>query len=166
MADYIPEIHQATLPNGLTLLGVEYDRVPWVSLTFMAKRGAETDPPGKAGAADWAADFLTLGTSQAQPAGAGPGHRVPGGDAGGPGRLGRHPGEPGRPGRGFRRTYEHPGGGGPDPGLPGGGISPPEGAPQGRAGAPVGRPPGNGQFALSCASFSGRRLTAMRCGAT
>jgi zinc protease len=64
MADYIPEIHQATLPNGMTLLGVEYDRVPWVSLTFMAKRGAEADPPGKAGAADWTAEFLTLGTEK------------------------------------------------------------------------------------------------------
>jgi zinc protease len=64
MSNYIPEIHRATLPNGLTLLGVEYDRVPWVSLTFMAKRGAETDPPGKAGASDWAADYLTLGTTR------------------------------------------------------------------------------------------------------
>jgi zinc protease len=64
MANYLPEIHQATLPGGLTLLGVEYDRVPWVSLTFMAKRGSETDPPGKAGAADWAAEFLTLGTKR------------------------------------------------------------------------------------------------------
>ena len=64
MAGYIPEIHQSTLPNGLTLLGVEYHRVPWVSLTFMAKRGAETDPPGKAGVADWTADFLTLGTTK------------------------------------------------------------------------------------------------------
>jgi zinc protease len=62
MANYIPEIFQTTLPNGMTLLGVEYDRVPWVSLTFMAKRGSETDPPGKAGAADWAAEFLSLGT--------------------------------------------------------------------------------------------------------
>lgn len=64
MADYIPEIHQATLPNGLNLLGVEYDRVPWLSLTFMAKRGAEADPPGKGGVADWTADFLTLGTEK------------------------------------------------------------------------------------------------------
>ena len=64
MTDYIPEIYQATLPNGMTLLGVEYDRVPWVSLAFLAKRGAETDPPGKAGVADWAAEFLTLGTAR------------------------------------------------------------------------------------------------------
>jgi zinc protease len=64
MDDYIPEIHQATLSNGLTLLGVEYDRVPWLSLTFMAKRGAEADPPGKGGVADWTAEFLTLGTQK------------------------------------------------------------------------------------------------------
>jgi zinc protease len=30
----------------------------------MAKRGAETDPPGKAGVADWTAEYLTLGTSR------------------------------------------------------------------------------------------------------
>ena len=64
MAEYIPEIHQATLPNGLNLLGVEYDRVPWLSLTFMAKRGAEADPPAKGGVADWTAEFLTLGTQK------------------------------------------------------------------------------------------------------
>ena len=64
MADYIPEIHQATLPGGLNLLAVEYERVPWVSLTFMVKRGAETDPAGKPGVADWAAEYLTLGTEK------------------------------------------------------------------------------------------------------
>ncbi len=62
MPGYIPEIQQTDLPGGLRLLGVEYDRVPWVSLTFMVKRGAEADPPGKAGVADWTAEFLTLGT--------------------------------------------------------------------------------------------------------
>ncbi len=61
---HIPEIQQATLPNGMNLLGVEYDRVPWVSLTLIVKRGAETDPPDKAGVADWTADFLTLGTAR------------------------------------------------------------------------------------------------------
>lgn len=62
MADYPPQINQATLPNGLTLLALEYERVPWVSMSFMAKRGAECDPPDKAGAADWTAEYLTLGT--------------------------------------------------------------------------------------------------------
>ncbi len=64
MAYNLPEINQATLPNGMRLLGVEYDRAPWLSLTFMAKRGAETDPPDKPGVADWAAELLTLGTAQ------------------------------------------------------------------------------------------------------
>lgn len=64
MIHYLPEIHQTTLPGGLTLLGLQYDRVPWVSMSFMAKRGAECDPPGKAGAADWTAEFLTLGTTR------------------------------------------------------------------------------------------------------
>ncbi len=64
MTNYLPEIHQATLPNGLTLLGLEYNRVPWVSMSFMTKRGAECDPPGKAGVADWTAEFLTLGTAR------------------------------------------------------------------------------------------------------
>jgi zinc protease len=64
MTNFIPDIYQSPLPGGINLTGVEYDRVPWVSLTFMAKRGAETDPPGKAGAADWAAEFLTLGTAR------------------------------------------------------------------------------------------------------
>ncbi len=60
----IPDIYQFRLPNGLNLMGVEYQRVPWVSLTLMAKRGAETDPLGKAGVADWTAEFLTLGTTR------------------------------------------------------------------------------------------------------
>lgn len=64
MAFNLPEIHQATLPGGMRLLGVEYDRVPWLSLTFMAKRGAETDPLDKPGVADWAAELLTLGTAR------------------------------------------------------------------------------------------------------
>ncbi len=60
----VPPIYQANLPNGLKVLGVEYQRVPWVSLSCMIKRGAETDPMGKGGAADWTAEFLTLGTAK------------------------------------------------------------------------------------------------------
>jgi len=63
MPNFLPEIHQATLPNGMNLLGVEFARAPWLSLTFMAKRGSETDPLGKPGVADWAAELLTLGTA-------------------------------------------------------------------------------------------------------
>jgi len=64
MANNLPEIYQATLPGGMKLIGVEYDRAPWLSLTFMAKRGSETDPPGKPGVADWAAELPTLGTAR------------------------------------------------------------------------------------------------------
>ena len=64
MTTYIPEVYEFSLPGGLTLMGVEYDRVPWVSLTYMVKRGAETDLPGKAGVADVAAEYLTLGTAR------------------------------------------------------------------------------------------------------
>jgi zinc protease len=62
MTGHLPEIYQVSLPNGGKLLGMEYERVPWVSITCMVKRGAETDPPDKAGVADWTADFLSLGT--------------------------------------------------------------------------------------------------------
>jgi zinc protease len=62
--NYLPAIETASLPGGLTLLGMEYDRVPWVSMSFMTKRGAECDPPEKAGLADWTAEYLTLGTTR------------------------------------------------------------------------------------------------------
>jgi zinc protease len=64
MTNYLREIEKTMLPNGLTLLGLRYDRVPWVSMSFMNKRGGECDPPGKAGVADWTAEFLTLGTAR------------------------------------------------------------------------------------------------------
>ena len=44
------------------------------------------------------------------------------------------------------RTSGNPGGGRPDPGLPGGGVPPDPGAPPRRAGAAVGRPPGDGHL--------------------
>ncbi len=64
MNGHLANIYQASLPHGMNLLGMEYERVPWVSLTCMVKRGAETDPIGKAGVADWTAEFLTLGTER------------------------------------------------------------------------------------------------------
>ena len=57
MAQHLPEIYQATLPNGMNLLAVEYGRAPWMSLTFVTRRGSETDPADKPGVADWAAEF-------------------------------------------------------------------------------------------------------------
>jgi len=62
MTGHLPDIYQVSLPTGMNLLGMEYERVPWVSITCMVKRGAETDPPDKAGVADWTAEYLTLGT--------------------------------------------------------------------------------------------------------
>jgi len=64
MAGLLPPIQEKFLANGLKVVGVEYGRVPWVSLILMIKRGAETDPPGKAGVADWTAEYLTLGTAR------------------------------------------------------------------------------------------------------
>lgn len=63
-ANFLPAIYRTTLSNGLALLGVEYDRVPWVNISFLAKRGAEADPPGKGGLADCTAECLTLGTAK------------------------------------------------------------------------------------------------------
>jgi zinc protease len=62
--NFIPAIYRTTLNNGLTVLGVEYDRVPWINLSFLAKRGAEADPLGKGGTADCTAECLTLGTTE------------------------------------------------------------------------------------------------------
>ena len=60
--DFLPQIYTHSLPNRLKVVGMEYTRTPWVSITYMAKRGAETDPPGKGGTADCLAECLTLGT--------------------------------------------------------------------------------------------------------
>jgi len=60
--DFLPELYAHDLANGLQLVGLEYSRTPWVSITFLAKRGAEADPPGKGGTADCLAEILTLGT--------------------------------------------------------------------------------------------------------
>lgn len=61
---FIPEIYHHELAPGLRVVGMEYDRVPWVSLTCMIKRGAETAPAGKEGVADLTAELLTLGTAR------------------------------------------------------------------------------------------------------
>ncbi len=62
--NFIPEIYHRQLPRGMRVVGMEYDRVPWISLTFMVKRGAEADPPDRAGAADLTAELLTQGTAR------------------------------------------------------------------------------------------------------
>jgi zinc protease len=60
--DFLPEIYFQNLPNQMKVVGMEYTRTPWVSITFMAKRGSEVDPEGKGGVADCLAECLTLGT--------------------------------------------------------------------------------------------------------
>ncbi|MBM4289090.1 MAG: insulinase family protein [Deltaproteobacteria bacterium] len=62
--DFLTEIYSHGLANQMRVVGMEYSRVPWVSLTFMAKRGSEADPAGKGGAADCLAECLTLGTQK------------------------------------------------------------------------------------------------------
>jgi len=64
MTRLVPAMEQIWLANGLKVVSLEYGRVPWVSLIFMVKRGAETDPPDKPGVADWTAEYLTLGTAR------------------------------------------------------------------------------------------------------
>ncbi len=60
--NFLPDIYVHQLPNQMRVAGMEYTRAPWLTLTFMAKRGAETDPLGKGGAADCLAECLTLGS--------------------------------------------------------------------------------------------------------
>lgn len=62
--NFLPPLYDTVLSNGMRVLGLEYRRTPWVNLIFLAKRGAEADPPGKGGTADCLAEFLTLGTQK------------------------------------------------------------------------------------------------------
>ena len=40
---FLPAIYNQTLANQMRVVGMEYTRTPWVSLTYMAKRGAEAN---------------------------------------------------------------------------------------------------------------------------
>lgn len=62
--DFLPSLYTHVLPNRMKIVGMEYTRTPWVTITFMAKRGSEADPPGKGGVADCLAECLTLGTER------------------------------------------------------------------------------------------------------
>lgn len=57
------DIKKVTLDNGLTVIGLEYHKLPLVHVTVMAKKGSERDPAGKEGLADLTAEMLTLGTT-------------------------------------------------------------------------------------------------------
>jgi zinc protease len=56
------DIKRVRLDNGLTVMGLEYHKLPLAHITIMIKRGSERDPEGKEGLADLTAEMLTLGT--------------------------------------------------------------------------------------------------------
>jgi zinc protease len=56
------DIKKVRLKNGLTVMGLEYRKLPLTHITMMIKRGSERDPEGKEGLADLTAEMLTLGT--------------------------------------------------------------------------------------------------------
>lgn len=57
----LPEVHQATLTNGIPVAVVEEHEVPLVFLRFTFRAGAWTDPVGKEGLAAAAMDMLDAG---------------------------------------------------------------------------------------------------------
>jgi zinc protease len=56
------DITKIRLRNGLTIMGLEYHKLPLVHITLMVKNGSERDPAGKEGLADLTAEMVTLGT--------------------------------------------------------------------------------------------------------
>jgi zinc protease len=56
------DIKKVRLSNGLTIMGMEYHKLPLVHITLMVKNGSERDPVGKEGLADLTAEMVTLGT--------------------------------------------------------------------------------------------------------
>jgi predicted Zn-dependent peptidase len=57
-----PAIEKSTLPNGLRVWTVHHAQVPLVSFTLLIRRGAASDPAGKAGLAAFTADMLDEGS--------------------------------------------------------------------------------------------------------
>jgi zinc protease len=58
------DIKKTRLDNGLTVMSVEYHKLPLAYITVMVKRGSEMDPEGKEGLADLTAEMVTLGTQK------------------------------------------------------------------------------------------------------
>ena len=56
------DIKKVQLGNGLTIMGLEYRKLPLVHIIVMVKRGSARDPAGKEGLADLTAEMVTLGT--------------------------------------------------------------------------------------------------------
>src|SRR5438445_12723479 len=60
----LPPHEKVVLKNGLTLLRMEKDGVPMVSLAAIVKAGAVADPVGKEGLASVTAGLLRKGTAK------------------------------------------------------------------------------------------------------
>jgi zinc protease len=57
-----PAIDKSVLPNGLRVWTVHHAQVPLVGFTLLVRRGAASDPAGKAGLAAFTADMLDEGS--------------------------------------------------------------------------------------------------------
>jgi zinc protease len=58
------DLHRATLPNGLTLIVLEDDRLPRVALGLKLRRGVGSVDPAKAGVAELAAEVMQRGAGE------------------------------------------------------------------------------------------------------
>lgn len=61
---HIRAFEQETLPNGLQILWIPDDSLPYVSLQMMVKTGSSEDPSGKEGLASLTAGLLERGTNK------------------------------------------------------------------------------------------------------
>lgn len=60
----LPRISSTLLKGGLKVYSIPKPELPLVSIHLVLPRGAEADPPGKAGLSDLTAEMLTLGTGK------------------------------------------------------------------------------------------------------
>ena len=59
----LPPVISRQLPNGMRLVIVQRHGLPLTDFIFVARRGSESDPEGRAGVATLTADLLTRGTT-------------------------------------------------------------------------------------------------------
>ncbi|MFQ5491520.1 MAG: M16 family metallopeptidase, partial [Phycisphaerae bacterium] len=60
----LPPAFSQKLGNGMEVVCVTSDEIPWVSVSWYLLAGAKFDPPGKAGLASATADLLRQGTTE------------------------------------------------------------------------------------------------------
>jgi zinc protease len=60
----LPPVAVRVLPNGLTVLAVEYHELPIIIFHLLVQGGAAYDPAGKEGVADLTADLIRQGTKR------------------------------------------------------------------------------------------------------